>query len=323
VGETHVQLDLFDLALNKQGTVKYLVSPEKNSPQTYIEHIVKGLDDLLSTHDLKPEAILGVGIGLPGMVEHGKIHKVSSPIWKWQSVAFGELLKARISIPIYLDNGAKAMTLAETWFGAGRGHKNLITILIGTGIGSGIITDGNLYRGPSNSAGEFGHTIIVLDGRACRCGSQGCLEAYAGAPGIIATLRELAPNSPLLEVDDISDNQLAILHSMVQAAEAGDVPAAQTLRVTAHYVGASIANLVNLFNPEMIVVGGWAGLEIGQAILDDLRGYLNRYALPLSRNAVQVDLCELGQDAICMGAACLILDQVLSGNTKFMRKEKA
>jgi glucokinase-like ROK family protein len=322
VGETHVQMDLFDLTLKKLNTVRYLVSPHDNAPQTYIDHIDVGLHELCSPNAVRPQTILGIGIGLPGMVERSGALTVSSPIWKWQNVAFGELIRAKIPLPVYLDNGAKAMTLAETWFGAGRGHKNLITILIGTGIGSGIITDGNLYRGPTNSAGEFGHTIIVLDGRPCRCGSQGCLEAYAGAPGIIATLRDLAPDSPLLDTHQQPDNQLAVLSNIVRGAAEGDPPAAQTLRITAHYLGAAIANLVNLLNPERIVVGGWAGLEIGEAIRDDLRKWLNRYALPLSRDVVQVDLCQLGQDAVCMGAACLVLDQFLAGNTKFMRKER-
>ncbi|NWF69779.1 MAG: ROK family protein [Chloroflexi bacterium] len=323
VGETHIQLELFDLALRKQNTVRYLLPAQDNAPQTYVDYIAAGLQELVAAQTTARAMILGVGIGLPGMVERNGGHMVSSPIWKWQNVAFGDLLTAKIDRPIYLDNGAKAMTLAESWFGAGRGYDNLITVLIGTGIGSGIITGGSLYRGPTNSAGEFGHTLVVLDGRACRCGSFGCLETYAGAPGIIATLRELAPGSPLLDANQRANNQLAVLNSIVQAAAAGDSAALKTLRITAHYLGAAIANLVNLFNPEKIVVGGWAGLEIGDFILDDLRAHVNRYALPLSRTAVQIDLCHLGQDAICMGAACLILDEFLSANARFLRHEKA
>lgn len=320
VGETQVQLDLFDLTLNKLDTVQYPASSPDNSPQTYLNHIVTGLNHLLAAHALTADLILGVGIGLPGMVERSGQHMVSSPIWKWQNVAFGEMLRSQIALPFYFDNGAKAMTLAELWFGAGRGHKNLITILIGTGIGSGIITDGTLYRGPTNSAGEFGHTIIVLDGRPCRCGSQGCLEAYAGAQGIIETLRTVDSASPLLLESQSPNQQRTVLSHIVQAAEQGDPSALQALHLTARYLGASISNLVNLFNPEKIIVGGWAGLEISQAILNDLRDCLNRYALPLSRAVVQVDVCQLGQDAICIGAACLILDQFLSGNAEFMRR---
>lgn len=321
LGETHVQLDLFDLTLRRKNTVRSLVLPGENSPQDYVDRIVNGLDELLSRAGVIPEDVLGMGIGLPGMVERSGARTVSSPLWKWQNVAFGELLEAKLSVPIFLDNGAKAMTLAELWFGAGRGHKNLITILLGTGIGSGIITEGALYRGPTNSAGELGHTIIILDGRPCRCGSYGCIEAYAGAPGIITTLREIAPDSPLLHADGKSDNQLTVLNNLARGVGEGFPEALETLHVTARYLGASIASLVNLFNPEIIVVGGWAGLQIGEAMLPDLREFLHRYALPMSREVVQIELSQLGQTAICMGAACLSLEQFLSGDIRALRKE--
>lgn len=321
LGETHVQLDLFDLHMTKQKTARYLVAPQDNSPEQFIRHIVNGLDELLKTEGLKPEMILGVGVGLPGLVERGGKYNVSSPIWKWENVPFGEMLRSRITLPVFLDNGAKAMALAETWFGAGRGYQNLIVVLLGTGIGSGIITHGSLYRGPTNSAGELGHTVIVLDGRSCRCGSRGCLEAYAGAPGMIATLHDLAPDSPLLRTNDEDDDQLAILNNLVAAIEQGDPTAIETVRATAYYLSAAIANVVNLFNPEMIVVGGWVGLQIGSAILDYLREYVDQYALPPLRKVVQIEISQLGQDAICMGAACLVLDQFLAGNPKFMRKD--
>lgn len=321
LGETHVQLDLFDLRMTQLKTVRYLLSPQEASPEQYIDYIVTGLNELQTAANVQPEMILGVGVGLPGLVERGGKYVVSSPIWNWENVGFGAMLRSRIALPIFLDNGAKAMTLAETWFGAGRGYQNLIVVLIGTGIGSGIITHGSLYRGPTNSAGELGHTIIMLNGRACRCGSQGCLEAYAGAPGMIATLRDLAPDSPLLDADHESDNQLAILNNLVGAVEQGDKAAQETLRITASYLGVAIANVVNLFNPEMIVLGGWVGLQVGPAILDYVREFVDRYALPPLRKVVRIDLSQLGQDAICMGAACLILDQFLSGNPKFMRRE--
>lgn len=314
MGETHVQLELFDLTLRNQNTVRHLVSAEENSPENYIEHITTGVQELIAQAGIDAEQILGVGIGVPGVVGHGG--EVSAPIWNWGNVALLDGLKARITLPLYLDNGAKAMTLAESWFGAGRGVQNLVVILIGTGIGAGIITEGNLYRGATNSAGEWGHTKIVLDGRVCRCGSRGCLEAYAGAPGIIANLRESAPDSPLLAPDD----QLAVLNSLVAALDQGDASARQVLQSTAHYLGAGIANLVNLFNPTLILVGGWAGLQIGRAIMTDIQQHVERYALPVSRRVARIELCQLGQDAICMGAACLVLDAFLSGASEFKRQ---
>ncbi len=313
LGETHVQLELFDLTLRIQNTVGHLVTKNENSPEDYIEHISSGLQELMAQAQVGAEQILGVGIGVPGMV--GLSGEVSLPMWNWESVAFRDGLQARIALPIYLDNGAKAMTLAESLFGAGRGVQHLVVVLIGTGIGSGFITDGSLYRGATNNAGEWGHTKIVLDGRACRCGSRGCLEAYAGAPGIITSLRETAPGSSLLA----SDDQLAVLNKLVAAAEQGDASAQQVLQATAHFLGAGIANLINLINPTLIVIGGWAGLQIGRAILPDVRKHVEQYALPASRRAVRIELSQLGEDAVGMGVACLVLDEFLTSPIEFKR----
>lgn len=312
LGETHVKLEMFDLALHKLGAVQHLLAPNENSPEDYVNHIASGVTELLAQTDTPVAQVLGVGVGVPGIVHRETNVWVATPLWGWRSVPFLEMLQARVPQAIFLDNGAKAMTLAESWFGAGRGVQDLVVALIGTGIGAGVITQGALYRGATNGAGEWGHSKIVLDGRPCRCGSRGCLEAYAGAPGIIAALREQAPQSPWLE----SDNQLTILNALTLAAEHADPVATEVMRTTAHYLGAGLANLVNLFNPERILLGGWAGVKIGPALLNDLREFVARYALPVSLGAVTIDLCELGEDAVCMGAACLVLDGFLSGELR-------
>src|SRR5205807_8221891 len=124
------------------------------------------------------------------------------PCLVWRSVTLEALLVERFHMPIYLENAANVMGQAEGFFGAGRGYEHLAVVLVATGIGAGIIADGSLYRGAGNSAGEWGHMTLELDGRLCRCGSHACLEAYAGAPGIITSLRAIAPQSPLLHEND-------------------------------------------------------------------------------------------------------------------------
>jgi len=165
--------------------------------------------------------------------------------------------------------------------------EQVAVLLVATGIGAGIIADGSLYRGAGNSAGEWGHMTLELDGRLCRCGSRGCLEAYAGAPGIIASLREMVPRSPLLHEND----QESTLAAIVDAARNGDFTATQVLKDTAHYLGVGIANLINLFNPQLILLGGWAGLQIGESILPELRQCVDRYALKQPLSLTRIDLC--------------------------------
>jgi len=315
LGETHIQLELFDINRRKLGTVRHGMSGADNGSDKYAELISDSVLNLIAEAGIASNQVLGVGVGIPGIVEHNGQVSISTPMWNWQSVALPAMIEERIKMPVYIDNGAKAMALAESWFGAGRGVEDMAVILLGTGIGAGIITKGALYRGATNSAGEWGHTKIELNGRPCRCGSQGCVEAYAGAPGIISSLKNLSGESAMRGAD-----QIATIKNLVDAYRADEPSAVQVLHATAHYLGAGLANLVNLFNPELVVIGGWAGLLIGEAIMDELKKYVAQYALAPSSAHLKIDLCQFGQDAICMGAACLVLEEFLSANKKFMRQ---
>jgi glucokinase-like ROK family protein len=304
VGETLIRIELFDLTLSKLRAAMYPLTSEENQPQVVVQRITAGVRAVLDEAGISPGKVIGLGIGVPGVVERTENVFVYAPAWKWHKVPFMTMLKERLDMPIYLDNGAKAMAQAEMWFGAGQGVENLAVLLIGTGIGAGIVAQGVLYRGATNSAGEWGHTTIELDGRLCRCGSRGCLEAYAGAPGIIKRLSELAPQSPILQ----SSDQMETIAAIAGAAQRGDPAANQVLKDTAHYLGAGVANIINLFNPQLIVLGGWVGLQIGEYILAELRQFVDQYALKQPLGAARIALCQLGQDAVAEGAATLALE---------------
>ncbi|MFL5697292.1 MAG: ROK family protein, partial [Ktedonobacteraceae bacterium] len=260
VGDTRIRIELFDLTLHKLSAVAYPVVLSENQPEQVVEYIHQGVKAVLAEAGITLENVLGIGVSVGGIVEQVEHVFAYIPSWGWRSVPLATLLEKRFHMPIYLENAAKVMALAEGFFGAGQGYEHLAVLLVATGIGAGIIADGSLYRGAGNSAGEWGHMTIELDGRLCRCGSRGCLEAYAGAPGIIASLREMVPRSPLLHEND----QESTLAAIVDAARNGDFTATQVLKDTAHYLGVGIANLINLFNPQLILLGGWAGLQIGE-----------------------------------------------------------
>lgn len=303
VGETRIQSELFDLTLKRLCTVTHPLNLEEIEPAQVVNPIITGIQDLLSQANLQPESILGVGIGVPGLVDPASGVSVYAPNWGWHDVPFLAMLQEQLSMPIYLENGAKAMALAESWFGAGREVDSLAVLLIGTGIGAGMITNGSLYRGATNSAGEWGHITIELNGRQCRCGSRGCLEAYAGARGIFQRLEELAPQSPLLQGGD----QMTILAAITDAARSGDRVATRVLKDTAHYIGAGIANLINLVNPQLILLGGWVWMQIGELIDQELQQAIERYALKQPFCKTRMGQCQLGQDAVAMGSATLPL----------------
>ena len=315
VGETVVCIELFDLTLRSLRTVTHPLTATDNRPVTVVRHIVAGLDSVLAAAAVRPDNVIGIGIGVPGVVERaggaGGV-LVHAPSWGWQAVPLMAMLDEQITLPIALDNGAKAMAQVELWFGAGRGVDDLAVLLIGTGIGAGIITQGALYRGATNGAGEWGHTTLALDGRLCRCGSRGCLEAYAGAPGIMVSLRAASPRSLLFKDGDDGDDQEGTIMALVATAVRGDPVAVRVLEDTTHYLGAGIANLINLFNPRRIVVGGWVGQLVGPYILPRLREVVARYALGQLLSAAAVVPGQLGPDAVAMGAATLALDVFLT-----------
>ncbi len=309
VGETFVCIELFDLTLRSLRTATHPLTPDDNQPSSVVRHIVAGVDTVLASAAIPASKVVGIGVGVPGVVERAGRVLVHAPSWGWRAVPLMDMLAERITLSIALDNGAKAMAQAELWFGAGRGMNDLAVLLIGTGIGAGIITQGALYCGATNGAGEWGHTTLALDGRPCRCGSHGCLEAYAGAAGIMASLREASPRSPLIGDDD---NQEGTITALVAAAQRGDPSAIRVLEDITRYLGAGIANLINLFNPQRIVIGGWVGQHIGPYILPRLREVVDRYALGQPLAATGIVLGQLGQDAVAMGAATLALDVFLT-----------
>jgi predicted NBD/HSP70 family sugar kinase len=308
IGETLTRIELFDLTLRKLGAAAYPLALDESEPEQVVEQIHRGVGALLAESSVTPDNVIGVGVGVGGVVELAEPVSVYLPSWGWRNVPLGTLLQERLCMPIYLDNAAKAMAQAESLFGAGQGIDHVAVLLVGTGIGAGIMAHGSLYRGAINGAGEWGHTCMELDGRLCRCGSHGCLEAYAGAPGIIERLREVEPQSRLLQ----SNDQHSTLAAIVDAARQGEPAATRLLKDTAHYLGAGIANLINLFNPQLILLGGWAGLQIGEYILPELHKFVERYTLKQLLSVTRIDLCQLGQDAVPMGAATLGLEQFLT-----------
>lgn len=310
VGETHVRIELFDLTLRSLRTIIHRLTPVDNHPSSVARHIIAGVSALLADTAVPADKVVGIGVGVPGVVERAGGVFVHAPSWGWRAVPLLAMLDERITLPITLDNGAKAMAQAELWFGAGRDVDDLAVVLIGTGIGAGIITQGTLYRGATNGAGEWGHTTLALDGRLCRCGSHGCLEAYAGAEGIIASLRAVSPRSPIFVNDD---EQEGMIMALVAAAKRGDHIAVGVLEETTRYLGAGIANLINLFNPRRVVIGGWAGQQIAPSILPRLREIIALYALEQPLEAATVVVGQLGPDAVAMGAATLALDVFLGG----------
>ncbi|MGO9962032.1 MAG: ROK family protein [Acidimicrobiales bacterium] len=307
VGETGIRIEAFDLSMREIGRAVLVVHPQEHDPGTVIEHIAGAVTEMLARLDGSHRRVLGVGVGVPGVVEYDGESLVHAPNIGWNGVPLARMLSDAVALPTLVENGAKSQGQAEMWFGAGRGARYAIVALIGTGVGAAIFSDGSLYRGAASSAGEWGHTAIVAGGRPCRCGGQGCLEAYVGGPALIEQWAEVDKR---IRVPASYDEE-EWLDKLIAAGLANPVAAA-LLQQTAFYLGVAVANLVNLFNPQRIVVGGWAGLKLGRSLLPQVRQALTSQALAYPASRVSVELGQLGPDAVALGASTLVIDQLLA-----------
>ncbi|MEV8514731.1 ROK family transcriptional regulator [Dactylosporangium sp. NPDC051484] len=304
VGETRVRVELFDLAMSQLASVDHPIDPAGSSPEAVVRHIHAGLRTV--TAGCAPGHVLGVGVGVSGIVQQcpgGAV--VHAQTLGWDAVPLEALLRAGTGLALHIDNGAKTLGQAEMWFGAGRGRRNAVFALVGSGIGAAVVTNGATYRGASSSAGEWGHTTLVYGGRACRCGSRGCLEAYVGAEGVLDRYRQGRAGRAAPGADE--ESQIAAL----VAAASAEPAARAVLDDTADYLGAGVANLINLFNPELVVLGGWAAVALA-GLLPRVRESARRHALRQPYSQVSIEMGRLGVDAVALGAATLPVARLLS-----------
>jgi predicted NBD/HSP70 family sugar kinase len=304
VGETHVRVELLDLKLAERAGARYALAPGRHDPATVVEHIVAGVREVLAAAEGAP--VLGVGVGMPGIVEYGPDGVIHAKAFGWDAVPLGRILMERLDpLPVHVDNGAMTMGQAELWFGAGRGADHAVIALIGSGVGSCVVAGGALYRGAGSSAGEWGHTTMAVAGRPCRCGGRGCLEAYVGAEGILE--RHLAATGV---VELTGRGEEADLERLLD----DDSPTAvAVVDETVEYLGAGLADLLNLFNPELIVIGGWAGLMLAHRRLADIQAAAGSYALGQPFATARIVPGLLGPDAVAKGAATLVIERFLRG----------
>ncbi|OAH13667.1 ROK family transcriptional regulator [Streptomyces jeddahensis] len=266
-------------------------------PAERIEAGVSILQRLLATAGVKRQQVIGVGVGVPGPIHRGTgIVGVSLPGQPWSHVHAAEALQRALGLPVVVENNTRLEGVAEARWGAGRGVANLFYFGLSSGIGSGLILDGRLYRGAVGAAGELGHVSVNVDGPACPCGNRGCLVLRAGLPAVLTALR------PAFGQDTGLDEILA-------RTAAGERAGEEVFADVGTVVGQVLANLCNLLNPERIVVGGELS-RAGEVLLAPMRDAVRRHALSLARD---VDLvpAELGLGARvgALGGAALVLSE--------------
>jgi len=260
--------------------------------------------DTIAQTDAARRDFIGVGIGAPGPLDREKGIVIVAPNLGWRNFPLRDRIGERLNLPATLDNDANCATVGEWWQGAARGGSNVIGITIGTGIGGGLIIEGELFHGASDVAGEIGHTTIDLNGRHCKCGNYGCLEAYASGPAIAVRAREVlvreetASLLPSLVGGRLDEITAEIVY---RAAQQGDAVASEIVRDTARYLGVGIANMLNILNADVVVVAGGV-TQAGDALFVPLRAEVRRRAFRPAVDATRIVPGELPGTAGVVGA---------------------
>ncbi len=281
-------------------------------PPPVIERMLDAARRVMADGKVKPTQVKAVGVGAPGPLDIEAGILISPPnLPGWSRVPLKALIEDGLGIPTFLENDANAAGLGEYRFGAGRGTRHMVYVTVSTGIGGGLILDGKLYHGSSGAAGEIGHTTVKLDGPPCNCGNWGCLEALASGTAIAREGRErVARGVPTLIAELAGGDPGRITAKLVaDAAGRGDAVARQILAEAMEYLGIGIANLINLFDPELVVIGG--GLtNIGERLFESVRRVVAERAYVAKAHPVRIVPAELGDNVGVLGAAAVALAQI-------------
>jgi len=311
LGGTSVKLAI----LTAEGDIqqKWSIPTNISDEGTHIvPDIIASIKHHLDLYKLTAEDFQGIGMGSPGAVdrEAGTVEGAFNLNWKTPQPV-REAIEREIGIPIFIDNDANVAALGEKWRGAGADDRDVVFVTLGTGVGGGIIAEGNLIHGTAGSGGEIGHMTVEPGGFDCTCGGKGCLETVASATGVVKLARkhaeEYAGNSQLKFI--IDDGQEITSKMIFDLAKEGDELAVLVVDRAAYYLGLACSHIGNLLNPAYIVIGGGVSAA-GEYLLDQVRTYFTEFSFPNVKKTTHIKLAALGNDAGIVGAAYLALTEI-------------
>jgi N-acetylglucosamine repressor len=272
-----------------------------------IDLLAQCVEDMFSQSSIPREKIIGVGIGMPGLIDAERGCCIDSWMMNWKNVEISRPLEDRLDIPVFLDNDVNCLAIYEKLFGQGQSYHHFLVIGIGRGVGLGIIINDDLYRGAFGGAGEFGHTVVSTEGRLCICGNQGCLETYISDAGIVKNYIEFV-HATTYSLEKGFQEPTAF--EIVERARNGDEAAIAAFQRAGILLGVSLANLVNIFNPECIVLSGPdtdASILAGDLLLEPMHQAIQQHLFSQIGKDLQIQVERLGFESWARGAGSLVL----------------
>lgn len=262
--------------------------------ETAVETLAALVTRLTHGSGIRKKQLMGVGIGLAGVVDYADGIVRQNPFFGWQNIPLRDLLQTRLKVPVFIDNDVNTLTLSEKWLGVGKPVDNFVVITVGRGVGMGIVLDGRIYRGRAGGAGEFGHVVVDPSGPLCDCGKHGCLESLVSDRALVSIARR--------EVDAAIDS----LDGLLELAQAGRPEALAVLRRAGGLLGREIANLVNVLDPNLIVISG-EGIRMGEIFFSAVRSAFHENVMPGLAEDTEIRVDSWGDDIWALGAASLVI----------------
>ncbi|HHV80642.1 MAG TPA: ROK family glucokinase [bacterium] len=286
-------------------------TPVENGPSAVMGKILDNIDLAINEAKLSREDILGVGLGAPGILDVERGINIFSPNLKWHNVDMVTPIKDYLNVPVFIENDVRVAALGERRFGAGKGRKYMIFIALGTGIGSGIIINGELFRGSIGGGGEIGHMVIDSNGPKCNCGNYGCFESLAAGPSMVARAEKAIKSGLETKVFELAERNIGNITPAIiyQAAKLGDKVALDVFRETSFYLGLGLVTLTTVFNPECIIIGGGIA-KSWDILMPPAIQMVKTRSFPGSRDVVEIIPSQLGDSAGMIGACVLAIEKL-------------
>jgi len=308
VKQSHLSMGLADLdktLVKKSGKIPYNLNNTVESRDELCSHILTFIEGL----SIPKNKIQGVGINLSGRVNYKTGHSYS--YFNFDERPLSKIVEAKIGCPVYLENDSRAMAFGEFCMGSVENEKDVLFLNLDYGIAVGILMDGKLYYGKSGYAGEFGHMPFFNNEHICRCGKKGCLETEASGWALVSMFREkLRTGSSSLISSQVAGEEEITMENIIEAAIADDVLAIELIAKLGENLGRGIASLINVFNPELVILGG-SLMATGEYIWLPIKTSINKYSLSLVNNDTNLTISKLGEDAGLLGACLLVRNRFL------------
>jgi len=304
IGVDFIQLILTDFIAQPLWQIRVDI-PFPTEQDVFLSQVEGFISQAMQIAQSQHLRLLGIGLGVPGLVNIASSELVYAPNLKWHNVPFRQMWVDKFGLPVFVENEANAAAMGEYYFGAAYEIRDFIFLSVGVGLGGGIMLGGKLFRGSGGFAGEIGHMQVDPQGALCACGRRGCWETRVSPNAVISKYLSQVSASV-----DFGKSVAEKFNTLVNNAQNGDVNAMAVIRDLGKDLGVGAANLVNIFNPRKIVLGG-ALIAPGELLLPEMRDALESEALKQPRNQVELSLSELGNQACAMGAVALVLDYVI------------